>query len=55
MIHRVDFVAKTNNLPVDEFVAFCATHRDVWKDGRGVLITTTIFVEKLIDDFKATK
>mgnify|MGYP000338360673 CR=1 FL=1 len=51
MKHKVEHVAKHNSLNVEKFVNFAKTSRNAWEEN-GVIVTTTLFVERLLEEFK---
>ena len=51
MIHRVETVAKYNGLDKEKFVAFAKTSKNAWEE-HGFIITSTLFVEQLLKEFK---
>ena len=53
MHHTITSVAKTQRLDVEKLVEFAKTNRNAFVDMSGELITTTFFVDGLIDDFLA--
>jgi hypothetical protein len=54
MQHTVEFVARTQRLDIEKFVEFAKNHRGAFVDRfSGLLVTSTLFVDDLINDFLA--